>query len=253
MARTVDMDMTAEPSEFVEAVTEFAARRVVTREEADALSAYARKRVWWISGVTQMDVVNDAHASIAKAIADGTTFDEWKKTAGPKLEKAWGRKDSPRILTIFRNATTSAYNAGRLEQMEEPHIVAVRPFKMFDVVDDERTSETCHPYIKPPVILPWDDPWWLSHSPPLHHRCRSGIRSLRKSVAERKGIMATPPADKIADGWGVDPRLAEPPKPSEREKQPDPDLQTECAVKGGQYLRESKPVTIPKRLLKKTA
>lgn len=250
---TIDMDMTADPDEFREAVDEFASRRIVTRKEADTLEAYARKRAWWISGVAQMDVVNDVHESIVEAMRKGTSFEDWKKEIGPKIENAWGREDSFRIQTIWRNATSSAYNAGRIDQMSEPHIVSVRPYWMLDVVDDLHTSTTCKPFLTPPVILPSSDPWWFTHSPPLHHRCRSGIRSLRQSVAEKKGILGTAPAVDIPDGWGVDPRQAEPPKPSERDTQPDPELAVECMVKAGKDYRDRKPVTIPKRLIKKSA
>lgn len=246
----IDMDMSSDPVEFVEAVEEFATRRTITREEADTLEGYAKRRAWWISGVSQMDIVNDAHQSIVEAMRKGTPFDEWKKEIAPKLEEAWGREDSFRIETIFRNATTQAYNAGRIEQINEPHIVEVRPYWMLDVVDDLRTSDTCRRYVKPPVILPASDPWWLTHSPPLHHRCRSGIRSLRQSVAEKKGISETVPDDTVQDGWGIPPNISEPPKPSERDNPPDPDLQLECAIKAGKDLRERKSVTIPKRLLK---
>lgn len=246
---TIDMDMTSDPVEFTEAIEDFTARRVVTREEADALSEYARRRVWWISGVAQMDVVNDVQESIADAIRKGTPFEDWKKEIGSKIENAWGRKDSFRIETIWRNATTSAYNAGREEQMNEPHIVAVRPYQMLDVVDDARTSEICVKFIEPPVILPADDPRWFRLSPPFHHRCRTGKRSLRRSVAEKKGITTELPDLEIQDGWGISPRLTEPPKPSERDVPPDPELHVECMVKGGKDLRDRKAVTIPKRLL----
>jgi hypothetical protein len=245
------LEMTADPSEFAEAVDEFSKRRVISREEADQLSDYARKRSWWISGVAQMDVANDAHRSILESMRDGTPFEEWKKAAGAAIEREWGRKDSNRLLLIYRNATTSAYNAGRLEQMEQPHVVAVRPYKMLDVVNDERTSHICRKFISPEVVLPWDDPWWLTHSPPFHHLCRTGIRSLRKLVAQRYGISAEPPVVNIDAGWGMHPKYSEPPKPSERKIQPDPQLHFEAMVKASKDLQERKPVSIPKSAIKK--
>jgi hypothetical protein len=251
MAQDLSLDMTADPSEFTEAVEEFAARRVISREEADTIEAYARRRAWWISGVAQMDVANDAHQSIIEAMRDGVSFDDWKKKAGAAIEAEWGRKDSARLQLIFRNATSQAYNAGRLEQMEQPHIVAVRPYKMLDVVQDTRTSQTCRQYTNPEVVLPWDDPFWLTHSPPLHHGCRSGIRSLRRGPAARQGITKPEdlPENPIPEGWGFHPSRTVPPTPSERTNPPDPELQLMAAVKGGKHLRESKPVAIPKRLV----
>lgn len=241
------LEMTADPAEFAEACGEFASRRVISRTEADKLSGYARKHAWWISGVAQMDVANDAHRSILESMRDGTPFEEWKKTAGAAIEREWGRKDSNRLLLIYRNATTSAYNAGRLEQMEQPHVTAVRPYKMLDVVDDDRTSAICRGFLSPEVVLPWDDPWWLTHSPPFHHLCRTGIRSLRKQVAERIGISAEPPTVKIDPGWGLHPKYSEPPKPSERKIQPDPELHFEAMVKASKDARKRKPVEIKQK------
>lgn len=244
---SLTLDITADPEEFEEAVAEFTSRRVVSREEADTIEEYARRRAWWISGVAQMDVVQDVHDSIAEALRKGTSFEEWKKTAGPKLEQAWGRKDSARIQLIFRNASMQAYNAGRWEQMRAPHVLAVRPFGMLDVVDDEHTSDICEKFIHPPVILPLDDPRWQRLNPPFHHGCRTGIRTLRRSVAEAKGITQGTPDLEIAEGWGYPPTITEPPKPSERAHQPDPDVQLEMALKAGKDARKRKPKVIAQK------
>ncbi|MEN6535491.1 MAG: phage minor head protein [Bryobacteraceae bacterium] len=237
------MDFDADPAVFTEAVEEFAARRVITREEADTLEAYARRRAWWISGVAQMDVANDAFESILTALTDGVKFDDWKKTAGKAIEAEWGRTDSPRLLLIFRNATSQAYNAGRWDQMHHPAVAPLRPYVAYDVVWDSRTSKICRPLKD--VVLPADDPFVLTHFPQLHHGCRTGLRSLRESVARRLGITTKLPDVDVTDGFGYPPNLTTPPLPSERANPPDPDLQLMAAVKGGKYLRESDPVVIP--------
>lgn len=243
MASDQAFDMTADPDEFVEAVAEFSKRRIITRDEADKLEDYAKRRAWWISGVAQMDVVNDVHESILDALRKGTPFEEWQKQIGPKLEKAWGRKVSARILTIFRNATTQAYNAGRWQQMNEPHVAAARPFVEYDVVNDERTTEhICRPLVG--VIVPLDSAFLRTHNPPLHHRCRTGLRTLRRRVAERKGITKDLPDVDATPGFGSPPDIAEPPKPSERETPPDPALALENAVKAGKDIKKRRPVQV---------
>lgn len=234
--------MSADPDEFAEAASEFASRRVISREEADGLENYAKRRAWWISGVAQMDIANDAHQSILDAIKNGTTFEDWKKAIGPKLEQAWGRKDSQRILLVFRNATTQAYNAGRWEQMNQPHVKAMRPYVEYDVVDDQRTSAICKPLRG--VVLPVDDPFVLTHNPPLHHLCRSGLVSTRRAVAERKGITTERPKVDVTPGFGFPPHLTPPVLPSQRVKPPDPDIQLAAAVKAGKDARQRKPVKL---------
>ncbi len=244
MARDLSLDISADPDEFEEAVAEFASRRVISRKEADKLENYAKRHAWWISGVAQMDIVNDAHRSILEAMRSGIPFEEWQKEIGPKLEAAWGRRDSARILTIFRNATTQAYNAGRWEQMNEPHVKAMRPYVEYDVVDDQRTTEhICRPLIG--VVLPIDDPFVLTHNPPLHHRCRTGLRSKRASYVERRGVTKDPPDVEVTPGFGYPPNLAEPPKPQKRKVLPDPEIEREMLRKASHDAHERKPVKIP--------
>ncbi len=247
---SLTLDISADPEEFEEAVKEFSSRRVVSRTEADTIEEYARRRAWWISGVAQMDVVQDQFESITKAMREGTPFEAWRKEAAPKLEKAWGRKNAPWIQLIFRNANMQAYNAGRWDQMHEPHILAVRPFGMLDVVNDSRTSDVCKKFLDPPIIIPLDDPRWQRLCPPFHHGCRTGVRTLRRSTAEELGITQGNPDIKVDTGWGYPPTISEPRKPSEREKQPDPDIQVEMAAKAGKDVRERKPkkIDIPKEL-----
>jgi SPP1 gp7 family putative phage head morphogenesis protein len=243
------LDFSADPDEFDAAVEEFSRRRVILRSEADLLADYALRRAWWISGVAQMDVANDAHASILQAIREALPFSDWKKAAGAAIEKEWGRKDSARLLLIFRNAASQAYNAGRWEQMHEPAVVQARPFVAYDVVWDSRTSKICRPLKD--VVLPIDDPFVQTHNPPLHHGCRTGLRSLRASVAKRLGITAKPPDVDVTPGFGFAPNYAAPPLPSERKNPPAPELQLEDAVKAGKDLRGRKHVTIPNKFVTK--
>jgi len=244
MAKAISFEITADPAEFDEAVGEFAARRVISRAEADQLEDYAKRRAWWISGVAQMDVANDAHQSIIDALRSGVPFEEWQKSAGAAIERDWGRKDSARLLLIFRNATSQAYSSGRWEQMGEPHVVAARPYKKLSVVNDSRTSDLCRGFISPPVILPADDPWWQTHCPPLHHGCRDGITTLREGPAKEQGILQHGPDANADDGFGYPPDATALPVPSKRKVPPDPDIEIKMLEKASNHVRKAKPVAI---------
>jgi SPP1 gp7 family putative phage head morphogenesis protein len=195
--------VTAEPERFDEAVEWFAARFPITEQLSEALGDYAGERGWTIAGVAQLDVVNDVHASLTRAIESGIPFEEWRAEVRDKLTAAWGRPNSPRIETIFRNATSQSYNAGRWRQMHEPSVLALRPFGMFDGVDDSRQSPICRAWDG--KILPLEEFAARDACPQLHHRCRSSIRSMRAAEAERRGVTTTPPTEQADEGFGREP------------------------------------------------
>lgn len=190
----------------------FASRVPVTDADRASIPADARSRAFWIAGVAQLDVVQQVHAAIVVAQRDGTALEEFKKQVSEALTKAWGKEDPARIGLIFRNACQTSYNAARWEQMREPTVMRMRPYWLYDAIKDGRTSAIC--LLCGGTILPADDAWWDSHWPPLHHHCRSSVRNLRRSEAEKRGITAIAPFDQPDTGFGLSPRRA-------REWQPD--------------------------------
>jgi SPP1 gp7 family putative phage head morphogenesis protein len=201
--------VTAEPQKFDEAVAWFADRFPITDDLSEALGDYTGPRAWKIAGVAQLEVVQFVHDSLERAIASGIPFDEWQKEVEDELTKAWGRKDSARMQTIFINANQQSYNAGRWEQMTDPTVLSLRPFGMFDAVDDAHTTkEICKPLDG--TILPLEQFEERGLCPQLHHRCRSGIRSLRESDANRRGgVTQTVPNAKPSEGFGAAPTVAD--------------------------------------------
>lgn len=109
--------------------------------------------------------------------------------------------------TIYRTNVQLAYNAGRHQQMTEPALLKVRPFWQFDAILDNRVTLMCEQ--ADGTILPAEHPWWQTNYPPRHFGCRSVVRSIRKSQAERKGITKTPSTEPSQDGFGLTPDAAE--------------------------------------------
>lgn len=198
------MSAPADPKRFKEAVEWFRRRVPITDKQLAALEASARAKAFWVAGIAQLDVVNDVWAAIDDAIEKGTTLEDFKKTVGDKLERAWKGtvKDPPRrIETIFRTNVQTAYSAGRHAQLTEPSILRTRPYWRLVVTLDSRTTETiCKPLAG--TVLPAESGWWKTHTPPLHFRCRSFIQALRKEDAEARGITASPPVQKPQEGFG---------------------------------------------------
>jgi SPP1 gp7 family putative phage head morphogenesis protein len=201
----VTWSVTAEPLKFEEAVEWFGNRFPITDDIAEELGSYAGPRAWKIAGVAQLEIVQDVHDSLERAIANGIPFEEWQDEVEASLTKAWGRKDSPRMLTIFINSTQQSYGAGRWQQMQE--VKSLRPFGMYDSVLDDRTTPFCKAWDG--VILPLDEFAERGACPQTHHRCRAGIRSLRASEVDRRGGVSKAPSEKAPEGWGAAPTTAD--------------------------------------------
>jgi len=213
--------ITADPLRFDQAVQWFRARLPITDAEFAKLDREARDRAFTVSGVHQLDVVHSVWRGIDKANAAGTPFEDFKKVAGKLLAEEWGEPNAARVETIFRNATQSSLSRGRYLQMKDPDVVRFRPFWMYDAVRDSRTTPVCNGLDE--TVLPAEHPFWDTHIPPLHHRCRAGIRSLRPSEAEKRGIRRDPPNIDADPGFGRapgtgdwEPNLAKYPKPLQR-------------------------------------
>lgn len=198
---------TADPERFDEAVEWFAARIPLTADMAAELAQYSRTRAFTISGVAQLDIVQQVYDSLLDAIGKGTPLDEWKDAIEEKLTNAWGKRDSARLETIYRNSTQQALNAGRWREQNRPDIKALRPYGLFDAIDDGRTSEICKHWSD--VVLPLDEFARRNAVPQLHHRCRSQIRNISEREAKRRGITTDPPTIKADDGFGEPPTESE--------------------------------------------
>src|SRR5690606_11875891 len=124
-------------------------------------------------------------------------------------------QEARRVARIFRTNIQKSYNHGRWQQLEEPELKRLRPYRLFDAIGDSRTTPICRECDG--TLLPADHPFWDSHCPPLHHQCRSTVRSLRASAARRKGITTDPPRAQSQQGFGARPQ----PLPSLDDVEPD--------------------------------
>lgn len=229
--------ITADPQRFDEAVEWMLARSVITAEEAKRLDADARQRAFWIGGGLQLSQIQRVFDEIAKAIESGEPFADFKKRMRFTL------RDPVHSETVFRNATQRAYSAGRYQQMRE--VAKWRPYWMFSAILDDRRSPVCRKLSSPkPVILPADDPFWDTHIPPLHHRCRSGIRSLRREEALRRGVTKEIPELPSTEGWGRAPDSDPVWKPDP--KKHEPGLVDELAKKQKKAPKPKAPAPNPK-------
>lgn len=192
------------PSRFEEAVAWFRAKVPLLKPEWAQLTLEARRRAFTAAGVAALDLLAELHGSLLRALEEGTPYGEWQKEALGILGQGWSRGH---LETVFRNNIQAAYSAGRWDQLQDPAVRRSHPYLMFDSVLDDRTTDICR--ARDGVVLPADHPWWKENWPPLHHRCRSGVRPLTREEAEVRGITQAPPTLEAQEGFGLSPAAEE--------------------------------------------
>ena len=190
------------PHKFDEAVEWFRRRVVVSPEEFDILTDRAKAEAFTIGGVTQLNVIQEVFNEIDKALDRGESIEEFKRRVSDRLSRAWGGENPSRVGLIFRNATARAHSAGRLEQLSQPSLTSILPYRLYDAVRDGNTSTIC--INLDGTILRHDHPRWSVIWPQNHHGCRGGVRAITAAEAKRKGISKAPDTEP-AEGFAAPP------------------------------------------------
>ena len=183
---------TSDPLKFHQAYDWFSKRVPITKPTYLRMGLKWRRYAFTVAGVAQTQMVHTVWEQTLQSMRDGEHLKAYKRRISGILEKEWVGtvKDPPfRVQTIFRNAMQHSYNSGRYEMMTDPAILASRPFWVFDAILDEDTTDIC--IARDQIIRRHDDTFWQSNYPPLHHRCRSAVRTATKSEGEAAGVERT--------------------------------------------------------------
>jgi SPP1 gp7 family putative phage head morphogenesis protein len=204
--------VTATVKRFNEAVDWFRQKVPMSAQAFETLEREARDQAFTIAAGNELTIVQQLHDEIARSLESGESYDEFKKRVKARLKGDWTKAQSARLETVYRTNVQGAYNTGRWYQMKDPAVVALRPFWMFDGVQDSRQSDICReldPPGGPPTILRHDDPFVYANQCPRHHRCRSQWVTLSPESAAERGYNPDrpPPNSTPAEGFGMAPPL----------------------------------------------
>lgn len=123
----------------------------------------ARKQAWTMSKLSDLDHIQRIKDSLEKAIAEGTSFDNWRKA---NLADLQGLPKSYQE-TVFRTAVQSSYNAGRWAHFRDH--AERRPILRYTAINDSRTRPA-HRALHG-LMMPVDDPRWQTLAPPGGFNC----------------------------------------------------------------------------------
>ena len=166
---------------------------------ADILEG-AHARAFTVAGATKEGMLTDFRAAIDKAIAQGTTLDEFRKDFDKIVASyGWDYKGGRgwRTRVIYSTNLTTAYQAGRFQQMTDPDVLRYRPYWQYRHADGVKRPRPDH--------LAWDgltlassDPWWKTHYPPNGWGCHCYVDALSQRELERAGKKGPDEAPPVA-------------------------------------------------------
>ena len=157
----------------------------------------ARKQAWTMSKLSDLEHIGRIKASLEKAIAEGMSFDNWRKE---NLADLQGLPKSYQE-TVFRTTVLSSYNAGRWAHFRDH--AERRPILRYTAINDSRTRPA-HRALHG-LMMPVDDPRWQTLAAPNGFNCRCTLMSLSERQAKGMGYTGTPQdIPTWTDGNGVE-------------------------------------------------
>lgn len=202
---------------FLEAIAFFRNKLNLPTKKYDDLLGSAHDRAFVVAGAMLADLLADLRGAVDKAIAEGTTYETFKKDFEKIVkERGWigwfgentkeGRAWRARL--IYETNLFTSYSAGRYRQMKE--VANLRPYWRYRHSPDSVEARKEH-LAWDGVILKHDDPWWASHSPPGGFGCKCYVETLAERDMKKQGLAVTDkdqipfPNSGIDKGWDYQP------------------------------------------------
>lgn len=189
---------------FEEAIRFFRDKANVTTKHWHDVYAAANARAFMVAGAATDALVEDFRQAIDKAIADGTTLNQFRKDFDQivalhgwtgwkgeenKAMRAW------RTQIIYDTNLRTAYAAGRYAAMTQPETLEVFPYWQY------HHSGSMHPRHEhlswDGLVLRADDPFWSSNYPPNGWHCGCYVTPVSHGGLERQGKTKPDPSPEL--------------------------------------------------------
>ena len=185
-------------------------------------------RDWWgashargftVAKAMKDDLIATIRQAVEKAIAEGTTLEQFRIDLQKPLQQAgwWGRQpmtdpltsqrrnvqlgSTRRLATIFDTNLRTSYNAGRWIRIQRTK--EALPFLQYIQLQRVTKRASHAPFHL--VIRPVDDEWWATHYPPNGYFCACSTRQISRSGMARRNLSVTPNPPRETQTY-VDPR-----------------------------------------------
>ncbi|MEQ1389662.1 phage minor head protein [Acinetobacter radioresistens] len=187
------------PVTFLEALQFARSRKIVLPDEFYSLDIKTRQLATTVSFLSSIEQIQTVIAAVNKAIADGSTFEDFKKLVAEHEIKL----SEPYLKNVFRTNIQTAYSHGRWQQQQRNR--DKRPYLMYSAIDDSRVRPG-HLALNR-IIRHIDDPFWLMYYPPWGFMCRCTVIALTEKQALKYGITPDDQLPEVAEemGWSTSP------------------------------------------------
>lgn len=163
---------------FQEAIEFLRGKVNIPTERWNELWQGMHARGFMVAGANRDAILVDFRRAVDKAIAEGTTLEEFRKDFDAIVVRhGWSHKGSRnwRSEVIYTTNVRQAYNAGRWAQLTDPDLLSVNPYLEYRH-GDSKVPRPLHLSWNG-LVLPADDPWWRTHYPQNGWGCKCKVLS----------------------------------------------------------------------------
>ena len=183
---------------FDEQITFFKEKLPLATRAWTDIYASEHEVAFMVAGAAKADLLTDFYVAIGKAISDGTTLADFRKDFDAIVVRhGWSYKGGRgwRTRVIYDTNIRASYAAGREAQMADPALQKARPYGLYrhGGSDDPRP----HHLDKDNLVLPLDDPFWDTWSPPNGWGCTCKKLMVSDRDVERMGLTVAKQAPQI--------------------------------------------------------
>ncbi|NNV20661.1 hypothetical protein EHE22_09505 [Ochrobactrum pseudogrignonense] len=173
---------------FDEAIRFFREKINIKTQVWTDVYAAAHSRAFMVAGAASDALLDDFRREIDKALSEGTTLEDFRKSFDAIVEKhGWDYrgKRNWRTRIIFDTNLRTAYAAGRYAKLTEPETLEAFPYWQYN------HSGSLHPRKEhlswDGMVLRADDPFWRTNYPPNGWRCGCFVTPVSDGDLRRQG------------------------------------------------------------------
>lgn len=188
---------------FSEAIDFFRQKVNLPTETWRDLQGGMHSRAFVIAGAQKNQLLTDIRTAVDKAISDGTTLAEFRKSFDKTVQKhGWNYNGGKkwRTAVIYNTNLRTAFSAGNWAQSQKT--LKNRPNLRYIAGLSENPRKSHLEWNG--KILPAKHPWWATHYPPNGWGCKCKVVSVSNREMKRDGLKVSKAPTPANDTTGID-------------------------------------------------